>query len=134
MKLAGLSHSEIHGLTPACGSPWLIATCYVLHRLLAPRHPPQALSSLITKEMVLKNHHSANCIYFCPIYVLPMCSCQRTRRTASPGLAPRQFASVNRIKQVSACAALRRDIFRLAKSGGRDWIRTSDPALIKRML
>ena len=40
---AGLPHSEIHGSTPACGSPWLIATCYVLHRLLTPRHPPFAL-------------------------------------------------------------------------------------------
>src|SRR5207249_6056330 len=46
---SGLSHSEIHGSKPACGSPWLIATCYVLHRLLAPRHSPNALSSLITK-------------------------------------------------------------------------------------
>ena len=36
----GLSHSEIHGSMPACSSPWLIATYYVLHRLLAPRHPP----------------------------------------------------------------------------------------------
>jgi hypothetical protein len=36
----GLSHSEIHGSRPACGSPWLIATYYVLHRLLAPRHSP----------------------------------------------------------------------------------------------
>jgi hypothetical protein len=45
----GLSHSEIHGSKPVCGYPWLIATCYVLHRLLAPRHPPIALGSLITK-------------------------------------------------------------------------------------
>jgi hypothetical protein len=49
MTGTGLSHSEIHGSKPVCGSPWLIATCYVLHRLLAPRHPPIALSSLITK-------------------------------------------------------------------------------------
>src|SRR5882762_5447083 len=45
----GLSHSEIPGSKPACGSPGLIATYYVLHRLLAPRHSPHALSSLITK-------------------------------------------------------------------------------------
>ena len=45
----GFPHSEIHGSMPACGSPWLIATCYVLHRLLVPRHSPFALSSLITK-------------------------------------------------------------------------------------
>jgi hypothetical protein len=31
---------------PACGYPRLIAACYVLHRLPAPRHPPHALSSL----------------------------------------------------------------------------------------
>ena len=44
-----MSHSEIHGSAPACGFPWLIAACCVLHRLLAPRHSPFALSSLITK-------------------------------------------------------------------------------------
>ena len=32
-----------------CGSPKLIAACHVLHRLLLPRHPPCALSSLTTK-------------------------------------------------------------------------------------
>src|SRR5437899_4256858 len=34
---------------PACGSPGLIAACHVLLRLLLPRHPPCALSSLTTK-------------------------------------------------------------------------------------
>ena len=34
---------------PACGSPKLIAACHVLHRLLLPRHPPCALSSLTIK-------------------------------------------------------------------------------------
>ncbi len=34
---------------PACGSPRLIAACHVLRRLLAPRHPPYALSSLTIK-------------------------------------------------------------------------------------
>ena len=42
----GLPHSDIHGSTPARGSPWLFAACHVLHRLLAPRHPPNALLSL----------------------------------------------------------------------------------------
>src|SRR5205823_10871612 len=36
-------------ITPACGSPGLIAACHVLHRLLLPRHPPCALSSLTIK-------------------------------------------------------------------------------------
>ena len=42
----GLPHSDIHGSTPARGSPWLFAACHVLHRLLVPRHPPNALLSL----------------------------------------------------------------------------------------
>ena len=43
---SGFPHSEIPGSKPACGSPRLIAACRVLHRLLAPRHSPYALSSL----------------------------------------------------------------------------------------
>ncbi|SRR5579883_1063638 len=46
MTLAGLPHSGISGSTPACGSPELIAANHALHRLLAPRHPSCALSSL----------------------------------------------------------------------------------------
>jgi hypothetical protein len=41
-----LPHSDIHGSTPARGSPWLFAACHVLHRLLVPRHPPNALIAL----------------------------------------------------------------------------------------
>src|SRR6185437_15091186 len=44
--LGGLPHSDIHGSTPARGSPWLFAACHVLHRLLVPRHPPNALLAL----------------------------------------------------------------------------------------
>jgi hypothetical protein len=45
----GLPHSDIHGSKPARGSPWLFAACHVLHRLLVPRHPPNALLSLKTQ-------------------------------------------------------------------------------------
>jgi hypothetical protein len=45
----GFPHSEIPGSKPACGSPGLIAASHVLLRLLAPRHPPYALSSLTIK-------------------------------------------------------------------------------------
>ena len=48
ITLDGFPHSDTHGSKRACRSPWLIATYYVLHRLLSPRHPPRALSSLIT--------------------------------------------------------------------------------------
>ena len=46
MTPAGFPHSDIHGSRPACGSPRLIAACYVLPRLSAPRHPPCALTAL----------------------------------------------------------------------------------------
>ena len=46
MTPAGFPHSEICGSLPICGSPQLIAAYHVLHRLLTPRHPPYALSSL----------------------------------------------------------------------------------------
>ena len=45
----GLPHSDIHGSKPARGSPWLFAACHVLHRLLVPRHPPNALIALKTR-------------------------------------------------------------------------------------
>jgi hypothetical protein len=52
MTREGLPHSEISGSKRACRSPELIATYYVLHRLLMPRHPLCALSSLTNKSLV----------------------------------------------------------------------------------
>ena len=49
---AGFPHSEISGSQVVCTSPELIAAYHVLHRLLTPRHPPSALSSL-TEQKVL---------------------------------------------------------------------------------
>jgi hypothetical protein len=43
----GLPHSEIPGSTIARISPGLFAACHVLHRLLAPRHPPDALTQCL---------------------------------------------------------------------------------------
>src|SRR5260370_41676266 len=57
----GFPHSEIPGSKPACGSPGLIAASHVLHRLLAPRHPPYALSSLTIK---LTRHVAAALAFF----------------------------------------------------------------------
>ena len=53
---AGLPHSEIHGSMPICGSPWLIAACHVLHRLLMPRHPPCALVRLTLRRPVRSDY------------------------------------------------------------------------------
>ena len=43
---SGFPHSEIHGSKLILSSPWLIAEYHVLHRLLLPRHPPNALLAL----------------------------------------------------------------------------------------
>ena len=49
---SGLPHSEIEGSKLILSSPSLIAEYHVLHRLLLPRHPPNALIALdlIQKE------------------------------------------------------------------------------------
>ena len=53
MNRGGLPHSEIFGSKLVCSSPKLFAACHVLHRLLAPRHPPYALSSLTIETHAL---------------------------------------------------------------------------------
>jgi hypothetical protein len=45
-RRGGFPHSDIRGSTIARISPRLFAACHVLHRLLAPRHPPNALFTL----------------------------------------------------------------------------------------
>ena len=64
----GLPHWEISGSKTACGSPELIAACRVLHRRPKPRHPPTALGSLPTRELLGEN----------------TCSCQRARLLVAP--------------------------------------------------
>ena len=50
------------------GSPKLIAASHVLHRLLVPRHPPHALSSLTIFATAT----------LAKLQFLPVFSCQRT--------------------------------------------------------
>ena len=45
-------HSEICGSMCICHSPQLIAAYHVFHRLLVPRHPPYALSSITNKRFI----------------------------------------------------------------------------------
>ena len=47
IPLGGFPHSDTPGSTLVGSSPRLFAAYYVLHRPLAPRHPPYALCSLI---------------------------------------------------------------------------------------
>jgi hypothetical protein len=112
IKGDGLSHSEIHGSAPACGSPRLIATCYVLHRLLAPRHPPFALSSLITKFLppaVPREQETQRTVFALVSIFFPMCSCQRTlpiSLTSSQGFSPRKPESSDSIHLCSRRVSL----------------------------
>ena len=43
---AGFPHSDISGSMDICSSPKLFAAYHVFHRLLVPRHPPCALTTL----------------------------------------------------------------------------------------
>ncbi len=56
----GLPHSEIPGSTIARISPGLFAACHVLHRLLAPRHPPDALTSRLIAKPVARRDQPRN--------------------------------------------------------------------------
>ena len=61
----GLPHSEIHGSKLTRSSPRLIAACHVLHRLLTPRHPPDALllleRSAVTSRTGPASMHPQSC-------------------------------------------------------------------------
>lgn len=65
----GLPHSDIRGSTIARISPRLIAACHVLHRLLVPRHPLNALLILISSPPArrTKPHSKARFVLSCPI-------------------------------------------------------------------
>ena len=43
-------HSDISGSKDICSSPKLFAAYHVFHRLLVPRHPPYALSSMTNRS------------------------------------------------------------------------------------
>src|SRR6185369_7520460 len=87
------------------GSPKLIAASHVLRRLLAPRHPPCALSSLTTMQK-------------------RACAC--TRR-----LPVTHRFSCQRARTASLSDAVRKKLF---KNSGADGHRTHDPRLAKPVL
>ena len=49
----GFPHSEICGSMDICSLPQLIAAYHVFHRLLVPRHPPYALSTLTIERTIV---------------------------------------------------------------------------------
>src|SRR5207245_9827290 len=69
LAAAGLHHSEILGSQLVCSSPRLIAAYHVLRRLPVPRHPPCALTRLISVS---------RCASSTPQHTLV--SCERARK------------------------------------------------------
>jgi hypothetical protein len=69
----GLPHSEIHGSKLILSSPWLIAEYHVFHRLLLPRHSPNALFALdlIQKKTGLRPSRSQKLVRNCNPYPEP---------------------------------------------------------------
>ena len=129
----GFPHSEIAGSKPVCGSPTLIAAYHVLHRLLAPRHSPYALSSLTYTsgfDMSPCVTGISHCV--CCNRKLPSCrifSCQRAgaakrRRTAtcrptSRGVRPDAFLPPLRRGRSRMKPAKPGGEYRARRSGGR---------------
>ena len=75
-------HSEISGSMDICSSPKLFAAYHVFHRLLVPRHPPCALTTLTVAGTIesldslfphwcIALHQRALCFHF-PISLLTM--------------------------------------------------------------
>ena len=59
-------HSEISGSKDICSSPKLFAAYHVFHRLLVPRHPPCALSSLTSSISTAGTTSIRRCIALHP--------------------------------------------------------------------
>ena len=59
-------HSEISGSKDICSSPKLFAAYHVFHRLLVPRHPPCALSSLTSSISAAGTASIRRCIALHP--------------------------------------------------------------------
>ena len=71
---ARFPHSDISGSMDICSSPKLFAAYHVFHRLLVPRHPPCALSSLtrcfIPRERDSTKKHSVASLVVCLLYLI----------------------------------------------------------------
>ena len=62
----GFPHSDISGSMDICSSPKLFAAYHVFHRLLVPRHPPCALSSLTSSISTAGTAFIRRCIALHP--------------------------------------------------------------------
>ena len=96
----GLPHSEIHGSKHILSSPWLIAEYHVLHRLLLPRHPPNALLAL---DLIQKKQ---DWIFVLPLRDLSTRMCQ----TAYDNINARRVSQIKSILPALSTRAGQQDI------------------------
>jgi hypothetical protein len=116
MSQSGFPHSEIPGSKPACGSPRLIAACHVLHRLLAPRHSPYALSSLTKCSLHLTACDVVKKLPIAEYSVVKKQTCVRLRRLL------RLACSAEALSRLASSS----QTLHFAKAGGEYRDRTGD--------
>ena len=82
-RICEFPHSDICGSKDICSSPQLFAAYHVFHRLLVPRHPPCALTTLTVAGTIesldslfphwcIALHQRALCFFHFPISLLTM--------------------------------------------------------------
>src|SRR4029450_2762442 len=134
MSLEGFPHSDIPGSKLVCSSPGLIAAYRVLHRLLAPRHSPYALSSLTTSVWT----HADWFLAFTsrPIRMRPLFSHCVPMNVAVPGEVCSKRTTVCRIFSGQRPPRLRRSVYRnaltafLTAASARQGSHCSEPNLL----
>ncbi len=136
----GFPHSDISGSMLVGSSPKLFAACYVLRRPLAPRHPPYALSSLITcKREDLHSVQFLRCQYHLPAVALlspglPPCERPQSLARGLPPLAlilPGGDEGTRTPGLLRAREALSHLSYIPLRNNGPFWTRTRDLALIR---
>ena len=70
LQPCGFSHSDIRGSQSVCNYPRLFAAYHVLHRLRKPRHPPFALVTFSSNELL--QVHQLYCYTFLHFSRLPL--------------------------------------------------------------
>ena len=137
----GFPHSEIRGSKLVRSSPRLIAAYHVLHRLLPPRHPPDALKALdrsryrcppLGSPLGRSDHVSTDRkIRLDLVLNLPTCR----RRACSPPCPRQVFLCIHDVKEPVACATKALISVRIpGLDGGARRDRTDDLLLAKQAL
>ena len=133
MTLYGLPHSDIPGSKPACGSPRLFAANRVLHRLLAPRHPPYALTNLTIPDASLSANTAGassrrSVTYRCTLPRGPPrfpCLDRKIRRQSALflGQCPWPFSSRQSVLAFATCERENKHAFPFLTRLFRSWLR-----------